>query len=113
MNTTYSQQLNALTQDAKNEIAHLLRTKGKIVLFNKDPNEDDWTGIIYELPDFGYYDKHGLVDYAGIIQLEYKEDEIRVKGTLKGDYSGEVEVDLNEIDEVHIIHLADYLLSKQ
>ena len=115
MKTKFLSALNELNEQAKDEMAALLSQKNEIILFEPDPErEGEWTRDIHdEIPDFAFYGKHGLVDYAAIRVVKKVDNEIIITGLLKGDsYAGEVTVNLFEMDSYHILALADYLLSE-
>lgn len=115
MKKTFLELLGDITRAAQQAIAEQMAKQKSIVFFSATGEEDEeWKADIYsDIPDFPFYDKYGLVNYAAVKEMHLNDQGIKITGILKGDsYPEEVKVLLEELDTYSSASLADFLLSQ-
>lgn len=115
MKKTFIEQLNDITRAAQQAITEQMAKQKSVVFFSATEDEDEeWTLDIYDdVPDFPFYDRCGLVNYAAVKEIHLNDQDIKITGILKGDsYPNQVKVLLEELDTYSSASLADFLLSQ-
>ena len=113
MKKTFIEQLNDIIRVAQEAITEQMAKQKSDILFSATGDEDEkWTADIYsDIPDFPFYDRYGLVNYAAVKEIHLNDQDVKITGILKGDsYPEEVTVVLEELDAYSSAALADFML---
>ena len=115
MKKTFIEQLNDIIPVAQEAITEQMAKQKSVILFSATGDEDEeWAADIYsDIPDFPFYDRYGLVNYAAVKEIHLNDQDVKITGILKGDsYPEEVTVVLEELDAYSGAALADFMLPK-